>query len=93
MKKNKESNKNVLARTTMSKPLTFGELKVYEHFVDFPIDGDDSGHGGFRKGAYVFKKTEPIPTEWEGVFENAFRLIDGNRSHFSDTMLVYKVIL
>ena len=75
-----------------SKPLTFGELKVGEHFVDFPTDGDDSGHGGFRGGAYMFKKTEP--KEFLGdVYENAFRLTDGNRSYFPDKMQVYKVIL
>lgn len=75
---------------TTSSPLTFGELEVGEYFIDFPTDGDDSGHGGFRKGAYLFKKVVPFTNHW---FENAFRLVDGVGSHMPDTMQVYKVIL
>ncbi len=76
-----------------SKPLTFGELKVGEHFVDFPTDGDDSGHGGFRRGSYVFEKIDPTSTKIENWFENAIRKMDKVKSTFPDTMLVYKVIL
>lgn len=76
-----------------SKPLTFGELKKGENFVDFPTDGDDSGHGGYRSGAYVFVKTDKVKTEYEGMFLNAVRLLDGSTSSFPDTMLVFKVIL
>lgn len=77
-----------------SKPLTFGELKPGDKFVDFPVDGDDSGHGGFRKGAYVFEKTEEL--YGSGVFSeyytNSKRLCDMNRSQFPDSMTVYKVL-
>ncbi len=76
-----------------SKPLTFGELKVGEFFIGFPTDGDDSGHGGFRGGSYVFKKTEPTPTKWHDIFENSFRLMDGSKSTYPDTMLVLNVIM
>ena len=31
----------------MSQPLTFGELAVGDHFICFPTDGDDHGHGGY----------------------------------------------
>ena len=41
----------------MSEPLTFRELEVGEKFVSFPVDGDDSGHGGYRRGSYLFIKT------------------------------------
>lgn len=75
-----------------SKPLTFGELNVGDKFIDFPTDGDDSGHGGFRKGAYVFQKTHKA-SACEVTQENAFRIVDGCRSIFSDSMQVYKVIL
>jgi len=51
----------------MSKPLTFGELEIRDYFIDFPIDGDDSGHGGFRNGSYLFKKTEHVPNRWTGL--------------------------
>lgn len=73
---------------TYSKPLMFKELEIGEHYISLPEDGDDSGHGGFRKGGYVFKKT--------GEFEGT-RLVDGNLSEvvagYGDKMKVYKVLL
>ena len=82
---------------TMSTPLTFEELKVGDHFISFPTDGDDSGHGGFRKGSYVFAKIEPnFPLSYgkagPGLIDNCIRMVDGIKSHSPDTMLVYKVI-
>lgn len=77
----------------MSTPLTFGELKVGEHFVSFPTDGDDSGHGGFRNGSYVFYKTEPSYTLEYCLPDNCIRIVDGIKTHDPDTMLVCKVIL
>ena len=77
----------------MSKLLTFGELSIGEKFIDFPMDGDDSGHGGFRKGAYVFEKIEPIPTKRYGQYQNAERIMDEYHCTFQDSMIVYKVIL
>jgi hypothetical protein len=41
----------------MSKPLTFRELSIGDCFISFPTDGDDSGHGGYRKGSYLLRKT------------------------------------
>lgn len=69
---------------TMSTPLTFGELKAVESFISFPVDGDDSGHGGFRKGGYLFAKKDS---------KSAIRLVDGNNSTFPKTMEVLLVIL
>jgi len=40
----------------MSTPLTFKELQEGAKFICFPIDGDDSGHGGYRQGSYLFTK-------------------------------------
>jgi hypothetical protein len=40
----------------MSTPLTFGELRPGDFFIGFPVDGDDSGHGGYRNGSYLFIK-------------------------------------
>jgi hypothetical protein len=40
----------------MSKPLTFKELEEGAKFISFPLDGDDSGHGGYRRGEYVYTK-------------------------------------
>lgn len=67
----------------MSVPLTFGELSKGEKFVDFPRDGDDSGHGGYRRGVYVFIKTGD---------STAVRIDIGNESTFPETMQVYKII-
>ena len=66
-----------------SNPLTFKDLAVGERFVDFPTDGDDSGHGGFKAGAYLFIKS----SEFE-----AFRILDGNKSVFNQEMEIYKII-
>jgi len=46
-------------------PLTYGELERGDKFIYFPLDGDDSGHGGFRGGSNVFMKlsdTEAVNT-------------------------------
>lgn len=41
----------------MSKKLTFEELEVGDHFISFPSDGDDKGHGGYRGAHRLFIKT------------------------------------
>lgn len=77
-----------------SKPLTFKEIEIGELFIDFPMDGDDSGHGGFRKGSYVFKKIEPLPSGIPDYCLNAERLIDNTpSSHMPDEMRVLKILL
>lgn len=63
-------------------PLTFGELKVGELFIDFPLPGDNSGHGGFRGTNYLFKKTDD---------ENANNVKRNIESHFHDSMIVIRV--
>lgn len=45
--------------------LTFGELKVGQKFIGLPVPGDNSGHGGFKKGSYLFIKTHLSVTETE----------------------------
>ncbi len=37
--------------------LTFGDLKVGESFIGFPLPGDNSGHGGFKGTSRIFLKT------------------------------------
>lgn len=41
---------------TQSQLLTLGELEVGSNFIVFPTDGDDSGHGGFRRAKVLFTK-------------------------------------
>ncbi len=41
---------------TQSKPLTFAELQEGQKFTMLPKEGDNAGHGGFRKGGYLFTK-------------------------------------
>ncbi len=80
--------------TTMSKPLTFGELKIGEFFIGFPKDGDDSGHGGYRKGSYVFQKiAEGYTPGVDPCTDNSQRLIDNSKSSMPNGMLVLKVLL
>ena len=73
----------------MSKPLTFAELAPNDHFIAFPVDGDDSGHGGFRNGSYLFRKLEPR----EGQRHNAMQDWNGSLSHMPEGMEVLKVLL
>lgn len=75
----------------MSQPLTFSELPVHAWFIAFPVDGDDAGHGGYRSGSYVFKKTEPYGAA--ALPWNAKRETDGNWSHMPDSMQVLRVFL
>ena len=42
-----------------SKPKSLGDLPIGSHFICFPTDGDDSGHGGFKGGARVKTKIAP----------------------------------
>lgn len=60
--------------STQSTPLKFKELAPSSRFVGFPIDGDDHGHGGYRKGHYlIIKAKHPIDSSGN----NAIRLVDG----------------
>jgi hypothetical protein len=74
---------------TMSKPLTFKELAEGSHFISFPQDGDDSGHGGFRKGAYLFTKLRMSKGK-DG--ENCVRCCDGQLSQATPNMQVFLVL-
>lgn len=87
-----------MAQKTMSKPLTFGELKQGDKFIVFPEDGDDHGHGGFRNGAWIMMKTEPtldrqtIKLGLKGnIYDNYIRLVDGVHSSLPDAIEVIKV--
>lgn len=75
-------------RKTMSAPLTFSDLAVGDKFIDFPVDGDDSGHGGFRGKHRIFIKVsnDPNPQHW-----NAMTISDGQISHMPDGMKVIEV--
>jgi len=42
-----------------SRPSRLEDLPIGAHFICFPYDGDDSGHGGFKKGSYLMTKIEP----------------------------------
>jgi len=79
---------------TQSKPLTFGELAVGEHFIAFPLDGDDSGHGGFRGGQNLFRKISAEdrtgPTQ---LAPNAQATGTGTRSNMPVGMRVLKIIV
>lgn len=45
----------------MSKELKtpiFGDIPIGTKFIGFPIDGDNSGHGGYMGAYHVFVKTD-----------------------------------
>ncbi|MDP3793008.1 MAG: hypothetical protein Q8Q89_04770 [bacterium] len=74
-------------------PLTFDDLEAGERFISFPLPGDNSGHGGLLSVAYVFTKIKPATEigDVSSLPKNSIRSIDGNLSHCSKTMWVYKV--
>lgn len=74
-------------------PLTFGELAVGEHFVAFPSDGDDSGHGGYRRGQNLFRKVSAEDrVSATQLVENAEATRTGTRSHMPLGMKVLKIV-
>ena len=74
-----DNNKN------MENKLTFGELKLGDRFISFPLDGDNSGHGGYKGDHYIFQKSKKGSTYF------ALRLMDANHSSMPDSMYVIKV--
>ena len=64
---------------TISKPLTFKEIVEGVKFIAFPVDGDDSGHGGFRHGHHLFTKLRKS-AGCNG--ENAMRNNDGTLTNW-----------
>lgn len=73
---------------TQSKSLTFKELEAGKKFIAFPQDGDDSGHGGFRRPSYIFTKLR-MTSGSEG--ENCVRDADGTLCKNPDDMKVLPV--
>jgi len=72
---------------TETDKLTFGELKVGDKFIAFPLPGDDSGHGGFKGTHHIFMKI----CEVDDLRFNAVRLSDGWCAHATEKMYVIKV--
>lgn len=66
-----------------SKPLTFGELLKGDYYIAFPQDGDDSGHGGHRRGSYLYRKTSET---------SAVRLFDHGHVSERPSPIVLKVL-
>ena len=46
----------------MGEHFTFGELKVGDRFICFPILSDENGRVGLKKAHYIFIKTVPMIT-------------------------------
>lgn len=65
--------------------LTFGELNPGDTFIAFPTDGDNSGHGGYRRPHYIFVKVTLIG------HDNAVKIKTGVPSCMPDSMRVIKV--
>ena len=81
------------------KTLTFGDLKVGDMFIDFPTDGDNSGHGGFKTGYVLFKKIESKILKEDGIVLKtplisfkAMRVSSRRFSSIPDSMEVIKIV-
>jgi hypothetical protein len=72
--------------------LTFEEVRVGRRFICLPCPGDNSGHGGFKRGSYLFTKTHDfvatsggeidLPYHKEFRHGRATRNSEGNISDF-----------
>lgn len=74
----------------MGNKLTFGELELSDKFIVFPIAGDDSGHGGFKGGHYIFYKWK-YDEDGQDIF-CAKKFSDGVFSMLPDSIEVIKLI-
>ncbi len=90
-------NSFVKAVPVHCEPLTFGDLPVGSKFIFFPTPGDNSGHGGFLNGSYIFMKINHIGNMYEhtgtdfAIKIKAVKLLDGGCIDMSDTDFVIKV--
>ena len=65
--------------------LTFGDLETGDKFISFPVDGDNSGHGGYLGTHYIFMK---LLGSVDG--DNSVKM-NGTLSTMPDGMSVIKV--
>lgn len=73
--------------------VAFADLEAGQYFIAAPTPGDDSGHGGVRRGLYVFRKTAPgYATGAEPPRDTATRVVDGVASSFSNACRIVPVI-
>ena len=78
---------------SQSKPLTFVELVVGDHFIAFPTDGDDAGHGGYRGAQNLFKKIRDMRSQSasDALVQNAVATTSGVLSCMPASMPVLKI--
>lgn len=71
--------------------VAFGDLEIGEHFIGWPIPGDNGGHGGYKGQNRLFVKTEMTSKEiaHSGVAKNGSNV----PSTFPHSMTVIRVIL
>lgn len=74
--------------------LTFGELNVGDRFIAFPSPGDNSGHGGYLRGSYLFEKINgnDRTADGLGIVDNSKRVKDQELSHIPAGMWIYKIL-
>ena len=84
------SNDEIESTLHPSSPrLTFGDLEPGDHFIGFPLPGDDSGHGGYLGAHRLFVKTRASAPS---VYRDSGRAsADGAESVFPNSMPVIKV--
>ncbi len=76
--------------------LVFEDLDIGDTFILFPMPGDNSGHGGYKGGSWVFEKIKAqkpknseLYADW--YYENAKNYKTKDLLRFGDTQPVYKV--
>lgn len=74
-----------------SEKLTFGSLKRGDKFISFPLDGDNSGHGGYLGSSYLFVVTREAGGLALNTAGAAINIRTGVESSCPNAMYVLKV--
>lgn len=77
----------------MSDKLILGDLKPWDAFIVFPMDGDNAGHGGYKGTHNLFVRIPEIDGDKpnEGGLNNVFSVLDTRYSMLPYSMEVIKV--
>jgi len=76
----------------MGNKLTFGDLKEGQKFISFPVDGDNSGHGGYKGDHWICLKLRDVSVKEKGR-DNAIRCMDGCCISCPDDMNIISVAI
>jgi hypothetical protein len=82
----------ILTSPASSTKLKFAELQPGDKFITFPVDGDNTGSGGYRSPYPMFIKISPLANGDPSTPYNATRLQAGTALHVQEDMEVVRIV-